>query len=155
MSEVTKDTVPFDFESHRKKAVEQYAKKRQLYDDFSWEIRNILEEAIESRNLKINEIQCRAKDEESFSKKVMTPSEQNPDEPKYKNPMSEITDLAGVRVITFFPSTVDEISQLIQEEFEVIERVDHTASAEREQRLGYLSVHYLVRLGSNWGCPLG
>jgi putative GTP pyrophosphokinase len=149
VSEIPKETVPFDFESHRKKAVEQYANKRQLYDDFSWEIKNILDEAIESRNLKINEIQCRAKDEKSFGKKAMTPSEQNPDEPKYKNPMLDITDLAGVRVITFFPRTVDEISQLIQEEFEVIERVDHTASAERERRLGYLSVHYLVQLGSN------
>jgi len=55
----------------------------------------------------------------------MTPNEQNPEEPKYKKPMSDITDLAGVRVITFFPSTVGEVCQLIQEEFEVIERVDH------------------------------
>jgi len=38
---------------------------------------------------------------------------------------------------------------LIEQEFEVIEKVDHAASAEREQRLGYQSVHYLVRLGSN------
>jgi len=38
---------------------------------------------------------------------------------------------------------------LVQEEFDAFQRVDHTASAEREQRLGYLSVHYLVRLGSN------
>jgi len=42
--------------------------------------------------------------------------------PKYKKPMSDITDLAGVRVITFFPSTVVRLCQLIQEEFEVIER---------------------------------
>ena len=63
--------------------------------------------------------------------------------------MKEITDLAGVRVITFFPSTVGETGSLIQEEFQVLERVDHTASAEQEERLGYLSVHYLVRLGSN------
>lgn len=149
MSEVAKEKVPFDFEAHRQKAVDEYAKKRQLYDDFSWEIKNILTEATETRSLKINEIQCRAKGEKSFGQKVMTPSEQNPEEPKYKNPMSDVTDLAGVRVITFFPSTVTHVCQLIQEEFEVIERVDHTASAEREQRLGYLSVHYLVRLGSN------
>ena len=149
MAEITKEKPPFDFESHRKTAVERYAKRRQLYDDFSQEIKSILTEAIESRGLKINEIQSRAKDEKSFGKKAATPSEQNPDEPKYKNPLSDITDLAGVRVITFFPRTVDEISQLIQEEFVVIEQVDHTASAEREERLGYLSVHYVVRLGAN------
>jgi len=48
-----------------------------------------------------------------------------------------------------FPALFSDVCQLVQEEFDVIERVDHTASAEREQRLGYLSVHYLVRLGSN------
>ncbi len=149
MSEITKTAAPFDFESHRKNATEQYAKKRQLYDEFAGEIKNILTETIETRNLKINAIQSRAKEEKSFGKKAMTPNEQNPEEPKYKKPMSDITDLAEVRVITFFPSTVGEVCQLIQEEFEVIERVDHTASAQREQRLGYLSVHYLVRLGGN------
>jgi putative GTP pyrophosphokinase len=149
MSEIIKESAPFDFESHRKQAVEQYAKKRKLYEEFAWEIENILTEAIDTRNIKINVIQSRAKDEKSFGKKAMTADEQNPEKPKYKNPMSDITDLAGVRVITFFPSTVAEVCQLIQEEFEIIERVDHTASAEREQRLGYLSVHYLVRLGDN------
>lgn len=151
MGETESKKAPFDFEVHRKRAVEQYAMKRTLYEEFAWEIENILTEAIEARGLKkkINVIQSRAKEEQSFEKKAITPSEQNPDEPKYENPMTDITDLAGVRVITFFPSTVNEVCQLIQEEFETIERVDHTASAEREERLGYLSVHYLVRLGSN------
>jgi putative GTP pyrophosphokinase len=149
VSENPKERLPFDFEAHRKNATEQYAKKRQLYEDFALEIENILNGAIETRGLKINVIQSRAKDEKSFGKKAMSANEQNPEELKYKNPLSDITDLAGVRVITFFPGTVTEVCQLIQEEFEVVERVDHTASAEREQRLGYLSVHYLVRLGSN------
>ena len=149
MSETAKERMPFDFESHRKNAVEQYTKKRHLYEEFSWEIENILTEAIETHDIKINVIQSRAKEEKSFGKKAMTANEQNPEEPKYKNPMSDITDLSGVRVITFFPSTVVKVCQLIQEEFEIIERVDHTATAEREQRLGYLSVHYLVRLGSD------
>jgi putative GTP pyrophosphokinase len=113
------------------------------------EIENILREAIESRGLKVNVIQSRAKEEESFGKKAATPSAQNPGEPKYKDPMSEITDLAGVRVITFFPSTVNEVCDLVQQEFDVIERVDHTASAEREERLGYLSIHCLIRLAPN------
>jgi putative GTP pyrophosphokinase len=63
--------------------------------------------------------------------------------------MTEIRDLAGVRVITFFPKTVDEVCQCINEEFEVVERVDHTASALKEDRLGYQSVHLLVKLANN------
>jgi len=149
VSEIIKERVPFDFEAHRKNAAEQFTRKRELYEDFAWAVRDILADATKTRGLKVNEIQCRAKDVKSFGKKAMTPDEQNPEEPKYKNPMADITDLAGVRVITFFPSTVNEVCQLVQEEFEPIQWVDHTASAEREQRLGYLSVHYLVRLRSN------
>lgn len=149
MNELTKDGVPFDFESHRRYALEQFTGKRELYENFAGVVRDILADAIKTCGLKINDIQSRAKELKSFGTKAMTPNEQSSEEPKYKNPMSDITDLAGVRVITFFPSTVNGVCQLIQEEFEIIERVDHTASAEREQRLGYLSVHYLVRLGSN------
>jgi putative GTP pyrophosphokinase len=149
VGEIIKENVPFDFESHRKNAVEQFTRKRELYEDFAWAVRDILADATKTRGLKVNEIQCRAKDLRSFGKKALAPNEQNPEEPKYKNPMADITDLAGVRVITFFPSTVNEVCQLVQEEFDAFQRVDHTASAEREQRLGYLSVHYLVRLGDN------
>jgi putative GTP pyrophosphokinase len=146
---IEKTTSQFDFELHSKSAVDQYRKKRELYDDFTIEIENILREAIETHGLKINDIQGRAKTEESFGKKAAAPSEQAPDKPKYADPMKEITDLAGIRVITFFPSTVEQIGKLIQSEFQVLERVDHTASAEQEERLGYLSVHYIVKLGTN------
>jgi ppGpp synthetase/RelA/SpoT-type nucleotidyltranferase len=149
MSETIKERMPFDFESHRKNAVDQFTRKRELYEDFASAVRDILADAIKTRGLKVNEIQFRAKEVKSFGMKALTPHEQDPEEPKYKNPMSDITDLAGVRVITFFPSTVKEVCKLIQEEFDAFQRVDHTATAEREQRLGYLSVHYLVRLGSN------
>ena len=117
MSEVAKEKVPFDFETHRKNAVDQYTKKRPLYEELGWKIENILTEAIETRGLKskINAIQSRAKEVPSFDKKAVTPNEQDSEEPKYKNPLSDIADLTGVRVITFFPSTVTEVCQLIQE----------------------------------------
>jgi ppGpp synthetase/RelA/SpoT-type nucleotidyltranferase len=149
MSEISKEASPFDFESHRKSAVEKYSKKRQVYEDLAFEIENILTQALEARTIKINAIQSRAKDEKSFGQKVMTPNQQNPEQPKYPNPMAEITDLAGVRVITFFPSVVGQVCLLVEQEFEVIEKVDHTATAEREERLGYLSIHYIVRFGGN------
>ena len=39
----------------------------------------------------------------------MTPSDSDPNAPKYGDPLREITDLAAVRVITFFPRTVREV----------------------------------------------
>jgi hypothetical protein len=91
VSEVAKEKVPFDFETHRKNAVDQYTPRNgPLYEELGWEIENILTEAIETRGLKskINAIQSRAKEVPSFGKKAMTPNEQDSEEPKYKNPLS-------------------------------------------------------------------
>lgn len=149
VTETSKDRAPFDFEAHRRSAAEQFSRKRDLYENFAKTARDILADAIKSRGLRVNEIQFRAKELDSFGKKAMTPKDENPEQPKYKNPLTDITDLAAVRVITFFPRTVEDVCKCIQEEFDVIERVDHTATAQREERLGYQSIHYLVRLGEN------
>jgi Region found in RelA / SpoT proteins len=149
MTEIKPERFAFDFEAHRKAAVEKYNRKRDSYRDFAETIHDILADAIRTRDLRVNEIQMRAKTVDSFGKKAMTPKKENSDEPKYKDPLAEITDLAGVRVITFFPRTVDEVGQCIQREFEVIEKVDHTATTQQEERLGYQSVHYLVRLAAS------
>lgn len=49
----------------------------------------------------------------------------------------QITDLAGVRIITYFPSTRDEIDFLMAEEFRVVERSDKGAELIEEDRFGY------------------
>jgi ppGpp synthetase/RelA/SpoT-type nucleotidyltranferase len=52
------------------------------------------------------------------------PSEADATKPKYAEPLEEITDLAGVRVIAFFPGTLSSIDSVINEEFEITEKSD-------------------------------
>jgi putative GTP pyrophosphokinase len=52
-----------------------------------------------------------------------------------------------VRVIAFFPKTLVEIDQLIREEFIVVERTDKREDLVEEERFGYASIHYIVRIG--------
>lgn len=141
--------LPFDFEAHRKTAVDSYVKIRPLYEEFSRTITDILTEALAGRGVKVHSIQGRAKDLESFGQKVMRRSDVDPEVPKYGNPMRDITDLAAARVITFFPRTAEEVETCLRAEFEIVEKVDHTAQLQQEERLGYQSVHYLVRLKEN------
>lgn len=122
---------------------------RSLYEDFAWVVRDILEDAMERKSLRVSSIEARAKKFDSFGEKVVTPADSNPEEPKYPDPLKDITDLAGIRVIAFFPRHVDLIGDCIREEFDVVEKVDHVASRQQEERLGYLSVHYLIRLREN------
>src|SRR5437763_4509179 len=118
MTEVT-DRTQFDFEAHRRNVVEQYSRAIGLYEDFAETVKDIMADTIQTRGLLVNDIQFRAKEVDSFGKKAVTRKEENPEEPKYRNPLVDITDLAGVRVITFFPRTVEEVGQCIQTEFEV------------------------------------
>jgi putative GTP pyrophosphokinase len=136
----------FDFEAHRRQAVDAYAKVRSKNQEFGFAVRNILREATERKELKVHSIEARAKSLDSFGGKAIRPSEEDPDLPKYRDPLREITDLAAVRVITFFPRTIKEVDARIREQFRVLEQVDHTQLLEREERFGYKSVHYLIEL---------
>ncbi|HEY1937454.1 MAG TPA: hypothetical protein VGJ33_05945 [Candidatus Angelobacter sp.] len=136
----------FDFELQRQKAVDSFAKVRPLYEDFSTVVRNILRETFERKGIKSHSIEARAKSLESFGQKAMSPSETDINVPKYPDPLKQITDLAGVRVITFFPKTLEEVDKNIKEQFRVIETVDHTKSLHEAEQFGYQSVHYLVQL---------
>src|SRR5277367_3183890 len=100
MSDIDKEEKPtFDFDAQRVRSTEQFARKRALYEDFAQAVKKILDVATKSRDLRINEIQFRAKEVETFGKKAVTPSPNNPTEPKYKDPLADIQDLAGIRVI--------------------------------------------------------
>jgi ppGpp synthetase/RelA/SpoT-type nucleotidyltranferase len=57
-----------------------------------------------------------------------------------------VTDLAAVRVITFFPRTVSEIDAIIRERFFVLEKDNKSEMLQASGRFGYRSVHYLVEL---------
>jgi hypothetical protein len=76
----------FDFEGHRRHAVDAYAKIRSKYQEFAFAVRNILREAIERKELKVHSVEARAKSLDSFGDKAMRPSEEDPDLPKYREP---------------------------------------------------------------------
>jgi len=105
--------------------------------------------AMDNADIKVHSIDYRAKAPESFAEKAGTQSEENPNRPKYEKPLEDITDLAGVRVITYFLSTEDRVDPIIEAEFEIVERTDKSELLEQEERLGYHSIHYLVKLRPN------
>ena len=137
----------FDFDAHRRAAVDAYQRVRPIYEALASEIQRILRQCLGTSGIQTASIEARAKTLDSLADKAASPSISDPEKPRYGNPLHEITDLAGVRVITFFPRAVSAVDEAIHREFEVIERIDKAASLWREGRLGYQSVHFLVKLG--------
>lgn len=129
-------------------ALVSYQDSLPLYQEFAQAVRSILDIAI-SKDFGVHSIEFRAKSVDSFRKKAEKVIDDVKSTPKYSEPLSEITDLAGVRVIAFFPKSLEQICQIIEKEFEVTEKKDMGEERFSQRRLGYKSIHYLVKLNLN------
>jgi ppGpp synthetase/RelA/SpoT-type nucleotidyltranferase len=139
----------FDFDTHRITAREGYQKIKPSYEQFSEVIKRVIKDALKSLNINVASIEARAKSVESFEVKAVERSLSDPNQPKYKDPLKEITDLAGIRIITFYPRTIEDVDNVIKSEFDVLEKSDKTDTLMQQEKFGYQSVHYLISLKSN------
>lgn len=136
----------FDFARHEQTAVSDYLRVVGFYSELATSAKRIAEEALKRRGIQVHSIEARAKDPSSFGRKAAKPSKNDPNRPMYPNPVEQITDQAAIRIITFFPRTIEEIDEILRAEFCVIEHFDKGESLVEEERFGYQSVHYLITL---------
>ena len=121
--------------------VRQYEGRRALYQDFCKAIEIILMKIIEQAGIKYHSINSRPKSPQNFRRKLERA------DPPYTNPLEQVTDFAGVRVITYFPKDVDEIAELIVKSFSIDwENSVDKRKASSPDRFGYASLHYVVQL---------
>lgn len=136
----------FDFAAHEQATINAYLKVQSFWTDAAAAVGRVIDQALKSRSIQVHSVQFRAKDPRSFGRKAAKPSDADPNKPKYSDPLHEITDLSATRVITFFPRTIDSIDKMLREEFEILEKTDKAEDLVEEERFGYQSVHYLVKL---------
>ena len=67
-----------------------------------------------------------------------------------KRPLQSLTDLVGLRIITYFRDEVDDVAKVIEQEFLIDEKnsVDKRAILDPD-RFGYLSLHYVAQIGES------
>ena len=120
---------------------EQYQELRPTCQEFTYKLRQLLSDILRNRGLEPSQIEMRTKTVESFVEKARR------DGKRYCDPIKDITDLIGLRIIAYDKEEVDSIGDLIEEEFTI--DYDHSADKSRTlelDRFGYLSIHYVVRL---------
>ena len=88
----------------------QYNKNKKLYGDFCHSIYALINNLLEVNGISVHTITCRVKEERSLRKKIEKKNG------KYKD-VNQITDLIGIRIITYFDDEVDKIAELIEKEF--------------------------------------
>jgi predicted RNase H-like nuclease/ppGpp synthetase/RelA/SpoT-type nucleotidyltranferase len=73
--------------------------------------------------------------------------------PVYSEPLIEITDQIGLRVITYVHSDVAAVAELLSDEFAVLDDRDMGQETASEGRFGYASRHLLVALDPTTANP--
>ena len=132
-------------QSH-KKIVDGYSISRGSYEDCLNYVENTVKNIIKSQSINVHEIIGRVKTVESLEGKVKRKN--------YSN-LAEITDLCGIRIITYFSDDVDKIAELISQEFEVdVENTIDKRKSEDPTKFGYVSLHYVVSLKEENSSPI-
>ncbi|WP_181321729.1 GTP pyrophosphokinase [Trinickia symbiotica] len=101
-----------------------------------------MSDILQAKDIGYHLIEARTKDATSFREKIVRSSK------SYTNPLEELTDLTGLRIITYYQDDAALIGELIKSEFDV----DSTNSVEHspiDSEFGYRSAHYIVRLSDS------
>jgi len=106
---------------------------------FTGKLEALIRDLMGANNISLHLAESRTKDVQSFRDKASRPTK------AYDNPLDEITDLSGVRIIAYYQDEVDEIGGIIEAEFAVDARNSVIHKPEGAE-FGYLSRHYVVQL---------
>jgi ppGpp synthetase/RelA/SpoT-type nucleotidyltranferase len=134
------------FDDHRRRAEEEYLRRVPLYEDFAASLSSILRAALDAAGITVHSIESRAKDVESFGRKATQSSLVDSRRPRYESPLTEVTDLAGVRVLTYFLQDVADIDELIAAELDVLDMTNEPGLLGKTETFGYESAQYVVQL---------
>ena len=123
-----------------KEIIEVFKENTELYDSFKERVVNLLKDLLSNYKLTIHQIDSRTKTIESLTSKIVKKD-------KYTD-ISEITDIVGIRVITYLESDVDKVDNLVRSEFDI----DIENSIDKRildvNEFGYRSLHVVASLNS-------
>lgn len=131
-------------ESFKSEILINYDQKLNLFNDFSNAIEKLIESLLRNK-LNPHLVTKRVKGRKSIEDKIVVKNY------KYKT-INDITDIVGLRIITYFEDEVDLVADVINNEFD-IDKENSVDKRKREfnetDKFGYRSLHYIVSLNTN------
>lgn len=107
---------------------------------FTNNLKNLIESLLQVSNVNYHIIESRTKSIESISDKINR---------KQIDTVIELTDLSGIRIITYYQDDVDAIEKIILGNFKVDESNSiNKSNLYKSNEFGYLSVHYIISLNN-------
>ena len=96
--------------------LDEYRRKIPLYNELMDQTQRTLHKILEEEGVALFSIDGRVKTTESLESKVSRKT--------YVNPVNDIEDLCGVRVICYYESDLNNIEAVIKREYDVISESD-------------------------------
>lgn len=128
-----------NLDPHGEALMEQYHKLRPSLEKLAKEAYDLLRTTLREQGIYVTAIEYRVKTEKSLAGKLEMKGA------KYKT-IDDITDLVGLRVITFYTDEVDKVAAIAKRIFDIdwqesVDKRKHQLNA-----FGYNSLHYICRL---------
>ena len=125
---------------HTELLLEEYRQQLPMLERLEQQAYQLLAAALKKQGIELNSIEHRVKTEKSLAGKLELKGE------KYHT-INDITDLVGIRIITFYTDDVDKVSVIVKQLF----NVDWQNSVDKRKlhqlnSFGYLSLHYICSL---------
>jgi putative GTP pyrophosphokinase len=118
-----------------------YTGIRQTYDDLSGSVRGTIESLLKAKGVEFLSVTGRAKTVESVVEKV--------ERKGYTDIARQMTDLCGIRVITYMDRDVEKVCDIIRDNFHPHDDKSLDKSSELEvDQVGYRSMHFICDLGA-------
>ena len=128
----------------QRRCADAYRRVWGRYEDFTYRLLALMGNLLKDADIDIVQVDARPKSVDSFLDKLRRKGEQ------YDDPLEQMTDLVGLRVITYYLEDVSRVGDLINHEFVLdAENSVDKADAVGPDQFGYRSVHYVARLGPN------
>jgi putative GTP pyrophosphokinase len=126
----------------KEKILSEYLTKKITLDSFRERVLNLLSDLLRQKNIAIHNVSGRTKEYESLANKI------DRKQGKYIS-LEDITDLVGIRIISYLESDVNVIADVISAEFSI----DKVNSIDKRDlnidQFGYKSLHLVVGLNTS------
>ncbi len=126
-----------DIEEIKKK----YEENITLYNNLGKNVIESLRILLEKADVKFLSIYFRVKETASFIEKIERKS--------YENPLEEIEDICGIRIICYYQKDIVKIIEIIKKEFSIFESQNKETNLEYNQ-FGYRSHHVIASIKQEW-----
>ena len=124
-------------------AVREYAALQPVLRRAAEEFAGLVTAILDDAGINYLSVTGRAKSVASFATKAARTVD---DKPAFADPLADITDQIGIRVITYVKSDVDAVAELLDDQVVVHDDRDLGRETASEGRFGYASRHLLIGL---------